>query len=372
MMVIGVDASRAVTQQRTGTEAYATFLIRSLIPHALQKGHSLRLYFNQPPPPNLLPNHLLIDQVEQIVIPFPRLWTHGRLGHHLYKNPPDLFFTPAHVIPLLYTGTSVATIHDLGYHHFPEAHPRLQRLYLKWSTRHNCRISSKIVADSIATKNDIVEFYNISPENIEVIYPGIDPELKPIEDRETITAVLQKFNITLPFFLYVGTLQPRKNLIRLVDAFVQSGVEAQLVLAGRQGWLAEPLLQHIATLPEKDKKHILLTGYITELEKRALLTKATALLFPSLYEGFGFPVLEAQVCKTAVLTSTSSSLPEVAGKGALLVDPLDSDAIADGIRQLFDDSELRQRLIEKGTLNSKQFRWETAVYELLSLFEQII
>ena len=115
-LTIGIDASRTITGQRTGTEAYATFLLHALIPLATAQNHQIRLYFNQPPPPNLFPQS---PQVEQVVIPFPRLWTHLRLAAELHQNPPDVFFTPAHVIPVSYFGPSVATVHDLGYHHFP-------------------------------------------------------------------------------------------------------------------------------------------------------------------------------------------------------------------------------------------------------------
>jgi hypothetical protein len=162
-MIIGIDASRAVTKQRTGTEACAYFLIQSLIPLAINKGHQLRLYFNQPPPTGLFPQHAL---VEPVVIPFPRLWTHLRLAWELQQRPPDIFFTPAHVIPFTYHGRSVATVHDLGYHHFPEAHPRQQLRYLRWSTRHNGRRSHCVIADSQATKQDLIQFDGIDPIKI--------------------------------------------------------------------------------------------------------------------------------------------------------------------------------------------------------------
>ncbi|MCZ7672878.1 MAG: glycosyltransferase [Chloroflexi bacterium] len=151
-VIIGIDASRAVTAQRTGTEAYAYFLIHALILLAAPRNHTLRLYFNQPPPPGLFPDS---PQVETAVLTQRRLWTHLRLARELHRNPPDVFFTPAHVIPYTYSNPSVATIHDLGYHHFPEAHPRRQLAYLRWSTRHNGRSATRLIADSQATKTDL-------------------------------------------------------------------------------------------------------------------------------------------------------------------------------------------------------------------------
>lgn len=368
-MVIGIDASRAVTTQRTGTEAYAYFLIKALLPLAHKKGHQVRLYFNQSPPHDLFFNSPLDHKIEKIVIPFPRLWTHGRLAIELYQRPPDVFFTPAHVIPYTFNGRSAATVHDLGYHYFPSAHTKSQLRYLKWSTQHNCQQSRRIIADSIATKRDLENFYQVDSNKIEVIYPGIDPTLEPVEDETLIQRTLAKYGISQPYLLYIGTLQPRKNLVRLVQAYASSGVEHQLVLAGRQGWLAQPILDAIAKLPTAVQSKIKLTGYVSEEEKAPLLSRATALLFPSLYEGFGFPVLEAQACETAVLCSNSSSLPEVAGKGALFVEPESVASIGQGIQQLCSSTELRQSLIQKGSVNVKQFSWETAVFQLLSTLE---
>lgn len=154
-MWIGIDASRAATPQRTGTEAYAYFLIQALIPLVPARGHRLTLYFNQPPAPHLFPTG---ESVNLRSLPFPRLWTHLRLAWTLQRRPPDLFFTPAHVIPFTYFGRSAATVHDLGYHHFPQAHPAGQLRYLRWSTRHNGRRAHTILADSQATKTDLHRF----------------------------------------------------------------------------------------------------------------------------------------------------------------------------------------------------------------------
>ncbi|MGD2049534.1 MAG: glycosyltransferase, partial [Chloroflexota bacterium] len=195
-MVIGVDASRAVTKQRTGTEAYAYFLIRELIPLAAEQNCRLRLYFNQAPPPALFPQ---ADHVEQVNIPFPRLWTHVRLGWELARRPPEVFYTPAHVIPYGSRVPSVATIHDLGFHFFPEAHTRSQRMYLRWSTRHNGQQSQRVIVDSQATKKDLIDIYHINPAKIDVIYPGFDPDLCPISDVDRISAVQKKYGLIPPY-----------------------------------------------------------------------------------------------------------------------------------------------------------------------------
>lgn len=366
-LTIGIDASRTITGQRTGTEAYATFLLQALIPLATAKNHKIRLYFNQPPPPELFPQSA---QVEHAVIPFPRLWTHLRLASELHRRPPDVFFTPAHVIPFSYFGPSVATIHDLGYHHFPEAHPGRQLAYLRWSTRHNGRRARRVVADSQATKQDLIQLDGIPADKIDVIYPGVDPALQPVTDEEVVTAVLRKHNITPPYLLYLSTLQPRKNLVRLIQAYAASGLPHQLVLAGKPGWLSQPILEVISNQSSVIREKIMVPGFVNEVDKAVLLSGATAVLYPSLYEGFGFPVLEAQACGTAVLTANSSSLPEVAGDAALLVDPLDTAAITHGMQKLVQNAAYRQELVQRGFENVKRFSWEETAVQLLQTLEK--
>jgi len=375
-VIIGIDASRAVTAQRTGTEAYAYFLIQALIPLAAQHNHQLRLYFNQPPPDDLFPQ---VAHVNRIVIPFSRLWTHVRLAYELQRRPPDVFFTPAHVIPFTYTGPSAATIHDLGYHYFPEAHPRRQLAYLRWSTRHNGRRARHILADSQATKDDLVRLDGLSPDKISVVYPGLDPAMRRVEDEEEITAVLHRYGITPPYLLFLSTLQPRKNLIRLIRAYRAAHLPHQLVLAGKPGWLSQPILAEIAN-GQQPTPHsalrtphsaLLLPGFVADADKAALLSGATAFLYPSLYEGFGFPLLEAQACGTPVLTANSSSLPEIAGDAALLVDPLDEAAMAAAMRQLVEDQSLRQTFIARGLENMRRFTWEETAVRTLHILETI-
>ena len=366
-MLIGIDASRAVTRQRTGTEAYAYFLIRALIARTAGGAYQLRLYFNQPPPADLFP---AAPHVSERTIPFARLWTHLRLAAELAQNPPDVFFTPAHVIPFVYRGASVATVHDLGYHYFPEAHTPGQAAYLKLTTRTNGRLARRIIADSQATKADLQRFYRLDSQKVDVIYPGLDPDLERVSDPRTIAIVLQKYGIKPPYLLSLGTLQPRKNLARLVQAFERSEVPHQLVLGGKPGWQPASLREAVQTLNPAARDRILLPGYVAEEDKAALLSGADALVFPSLYEGFGFPALEAQACGTPVLAANSSSLPEITAAGALLVDPLDVDALANGLYNITADQQLRAQLVEAGYANVRRFSWEKTADAVLQTLEK--
>ena len=283
------------------------------------------------------------------------------------------------MLPATYFGKSIATVHDLAYHHFPEAYTKRQRTYLKWSTRHNAHRSRIVLADSQATKADLTRFYKIDPAKIEVLYPGIDPALQPIDDDAAITAVLHKYNITPPYLLYLGTLQPRKNLVRLIHAHAAANIPHQLVLAGKAGWLSQPIVEAvshqqsaISSQPSavSPQSSVLLPGFIDDTDKAALISGATAVLYPSLYEGFGFPILEAQACGTAVLSANTSSLPEVAGNAALYVDPLDTSSITQGIEQIAQDAQRRDKLVTNGFANVQKFRWKETAVNLLHLLEK--
>lgn len=366
-MLIGIDASRAATARRTGTEAYAWHLVRALIHLTERRSHRLRLYFNQAPAAELFPDR---PHVEHCIIPFPRLWTHLRLASELQRHPPDVFFTPAHVIPITYRGASVATVHDLGYRYFAQAYTWRQRAYLEISTRSNGRIGHKIIADSQATKADLVKFYNLSTQKIEVVYPGADSQLKPVSDPAALAAARIRYGIRSPYLLYIGTLQPRKNLVRLIQAYAGSQVGHQLVLAGNKGWRSQPILDEIERQEPGVRQRIRLTGFVDEIDKPALISGATVLLYPSLYEGFGFPILEGQSCGTPVITSNSSSLPEVAGEAALLIDAEDTGALAKSIRRLVDDETLRRDLRQKGFDNVRRFTWQNAAGQVLDLLER--
>ncbi len=213
-----------------------------------------------------------------------------------------------------------------------------------------------------------------------VVYPGlprgseqltVNSEQLPVTSNQSPVSSPQSPLRETPYFLYVGTLQPRKNLSRLVEAYAQSGVSHHLVLAGRVGWLAEELLATIDRKPAEVRGRIHLPGYVSEEEKTRLLRGATALLYPSLYEGFGFPVLEAQAVGTPVLCANSSSLPEVAGDSALLVNPLQVGEIAAAIQRLSQDTPLCQALSYKGYANVRRFTWENAAAQLLTLITSL-
>ncbi|TET51918.1 MAG: glycosyltransferase family 1 protein [Anaerolineales bacterium] len=361
-MLIGVDASRAVSAAPTGTELYSRRLIEALL--ALEDPRSFRLYLRSAPDPGAFRG------ADLRLIPFPRLWTHARLSWEMARRPPDALFVPAHVLPLVRPRASVATVHDLGYLHFPEAHPWRQRTYLDISTRWNAVTAAHLLADSEATRDDLISHYGVTPGKITVAYPGRDETLAPVGDAALIDAAKARYGIDGDYFLFLGTLQPRKNLARLIAAYASLAADTLLVLAGKQGWFYSDLCSQVRRLGLEGR--VLFPGYIDQADKAALLSGATAFVFPSLYEGFGLPVVEAQACGCPVITSVTSSLGEVAGDGALLVDPSDEDAIAAAMRRVVRDSDLRQALAERGEANSRRFSWEGCAKAALGVIRQVV
>jgi glycosyltransferase involved in cell wall biosynthesis len=386
---IGIDISRIAVAARTGTEHYTYELLAALARR--DRYNQYLLYCNRPPAalPPLGPNFALRR------IPFPRLWTHARLSAEVVARPPDLLFIPAHVVPLgvpLRGLCTVVTVHDLGYLHVPDAHTRAQRLYLRLSTAWSARVAWRVIAISAATRDDLARFAGVPIEKVAVVHHGVAPRFRPVERPETVAAVLRRYGVVAdlqnrrtaeppnrgagmegipPYFLYVGTVQPRKNLVRLIEAYAslvhlqRPSPIPQLAIAGKRGWLTEAIERRTSELGVADQ--VRFTGYVADDDLPALLSGALAFVFPSLYEGFGMPVLEAMACGTPVLTSTTSALPEVAGDAALLVDPDSTAAIAAGLAQLTGDPALRDDLSARGRARAATFTWDSCADRTLAV-----
>ena len=367
MLRIGIDASRATVARRTGTESYARRLIQALLEAGGPRGHTFTLYFRDAPPRGLfsVPDGAAAT-VSNRVIPFPRLWTHVRLSAELMlarrAQRAQVLFVPAHVLPVAHPLPTVVTVHDLGYRYFPEAHPWRQRLYLEWSTRFSARQATRVLADSAATKRDLVRFCGVPEGKVAVVYPGYDDALARVDPA----AVRARYRLPDNYFLHVGTLQPRKNLQRLMEAVSLLPAPVCLVLAGRPGWLSAPIVARARELADR----VRLLEYVPDEDLAGLYSGAQALVFPSLFEGFGFPVLEAMACGTPVICSNTSSLPEVAGEAALLADPLDARALLAAMRRVQAEPALRAALAEQGLARVRQFSWRRAAQETLTVLEE--
>ena len=375
---IGIDASRSLRTEPTGTEFYS----RQIIGHMLaapSDRFAFRLYTPEEPTAAAMrgdapPPH---DQraVTVRTLPGKRLWTHRTLAWEISRRPPHLLFVPAHVVPLLPPALlppTVVTLHDIGYRYFPRTHTALQRLYLELSTRWSAAAAQQIIAVSRQTANDLQRFYGVPAAKIRVIHEAPIPRT-PVQRAAAKGQDAAPLSVyQRPFALYVGTIQPRKNLLRLIDAFARLTQQHQigwdLVLVGRRGWHSQEYERHVAARGLSGRVHF--PGYLPDAAVAALMEKALFFAFPSLFEGFGLPVLEAQTTGVAVMCAKNSALPEIAGDAALLVDPENVDEIAAAMLRLSQDEALRQELIAKGYENVKRFSWEKAARETLAVLEE--
>jgi len=364
-VLVGVDASRAVGRRRTGTETYSYHLIRNLL--SLGSPHRYVVYFNTPPAPGDFAG--LAADIRSM--PFPRLWTHLRLSIEMVRQPPDVLFVPAHVLPAIHPRRTVVTVHDLGHLRWPETHALARRLYLDLSTRRDVSAATFVVAVSGATRDDLIRYYGVPAAKIRVVHHACGPEFRPQSERE-VAGAREKYGIDGDYVITVGTVQPRKNLARLIEAFgsarASAGSRATLVVAGGPGWRAEEAYRAAEPLGGA----VRFLGYVPHDDLPPLLGGAGALAFPSLHEGFGLPALEAMACGTPVVASNTSSLPEVVGDAALLVDPTDVDSIAQALARTLGDSDLRARLRERGLERARLFSWRRCAEETLRVLEEAV
>ena len=282
----------------------------------------------------------------------------------------DLVHAPAFVGPLIAPCPVVVTIHDLSFIRFPRLFRPANRLYLRTFTRLSARRARRFIAVSAHAAEETHRLLDVPRERIDVVYHGVEPRFYPYPPEE-VEAFRKRKGLPKSFVLFVGTLEPRKNLERLVRAFARAKVqEAKLVLVGGKGWLYDRLFEAVTELGLQDD--VIFAGYVAGDELPLWYNAAVMVAYPSIYEGFGLPVLEAQACGIPVLTSTASSLPEAAGQAGLLVDPEDVDAIADGLCRLLEDDALRDELRAKGLAHAKGFTWESTVEETVSVYHRAL
>jgi glycosyltransferase involved in cell wall biosynthesis len=268
---------------------------------------------------------------------------------------------------------TVLTVHDLLFHRLPEHHKVLNRWYLNWTMPLYCRRADHIIAVSHTTRRDLIDLYRIPPDKITVIYEAADPKFRP-QSQEVIEAVRARHNLPERFLFYVGTIEPRKNLTRLLHAWeplYQAGDAPPLVIGGKRGWLADEFFAALEASPCRE--NVTLTGYVPDADLPGLYGAATAFTFPSVYEGFGLPPLEAMACGTPVACSNTPSIAEVVGDAALLFDPEDIGAMRDVLRRILGPhhDDLRADLRARGLQRAAQFSWEQTARETLAVYGEL-
>ena len=272
----------------------------------------------------------------------------------------DVFHGVLNVAPTLCPVPSVVTIHDLAFLSFPQTFRRINRTYLSWATRVSARRAARILAVSEATKSEIVRLLGIAPEKIVVTYDACDARFAP-PDAAQLAAFRRRAGLPERFILFLGTLEPRKNLPTLIEAYarIAAATDAPLLIGGGKGWLYDEIFARAEALNLRER--VRFVGYIDAADQVLWYAAATVFAFPSLYEGFGMPPLEAMACGTPVVASNTSSLPEVIGDAGLTVDPRDPDALGAALLRLLNDRELRAELRQRGLRQAARFSWrETA------------
>jgi glycosyltransferase involved in cell wall biosynthesis len=288
-------------------------------------------------------------------------------------HPVDVLLITASALPLWHPRKSLATVHDVAWKIYPDAFTTFMRNYLEWSARHAVRRAAKVLAVSESSKNDLIKFYHAPADKIAVTYLGLDSTFHPMNENQ-VQPVLDKYGLVYQkYILFVGTIQPRKNIVRLVEAFQkikkENHIEEKLVIAGGRGWLWEPILKKVKTAGLDGSVKYL--DYIENRDLPALYAGAKLLTLPALYEGFGLPPLEAMASGVPVVVSNISSLPEIAGDAGVFVDPKSVDSIAQGLLKVLTDKNLREQMIVKGLERAKQFTWENTVRKTLEIFQNL-
>ena len=352
--MIFIDASRySNTSQRTGVENYSFFLINELA--------------------RLAPNEITLISprkiglpVPQIIIPFRRLWTQIRLSLTIIKNKKiDNIFIPSHVMPVIYPENTTITIHDIAFKRFPESYGRLSRWYLNWGTKFAVKHAKTIIVPSSTTKDDLIKYYKADHNKIHVIPLGYKSMKRT--DEKFRSSRLKYYNLeSKKYLLFVGRIETKKNVQTLVKAFQLVSKEfsdIKLVLAGKTGVGGDKILK------SSDNKNIIVTGYITDADKEALLKNCLCFIFPSLFEGFGLPLLEAMDAYVPIIASKIPTSYEIAKQNALFFKPFDVDALAHFMKMVIADENLRKKMTAYHAETLKKYSWKNCAKETLSLLK---
>lgn len=392
-MNIAIDG-RTIVHNKTGVGAYAERLVRALL--QLDTINNYFLYLVEPNDRIDAPN------LQKILIPgYERMFRNRYFENFMVPKDVrrydfDIFFDPAYALPLFprfgkilsyiplpkvleYFFNSnrkvkyVATIHDVISFIFPQYFTTKMRLWVRyfvWNAQH---VADRVIADSECTRDDLSKLYPKLSDRITVIYPEVDERMRQVKDASILSKIRSKYSLPEKFILYVGTIEPRKNVESISGAYalLPSALREQyhLVLGGSIGWYAKKILAEISSHNLKEKTHFI--GYVDDEDLPGLYSLASVFVFPSFYEGFGYPPLEAMACGTPVISSNRSSLPEVVGDAAILVNPTDVAEISTAIDKVLTDPLLAAELREKGLKRTKMFGWKKCAEETLRVFEKM-
>ena len=372
-MHIGIDA-HAIGAQQGGNETYIRGVIRALA--ELDDRNRFTIYLAEAGVAEQWREGFARQHpnfaIRLLPKPTPLVRVPVFLAYELWKRPVDVLHVQ-YTAPPFCRVPVVATIHDLAFEHMPETFTRRGSFQLKLTVRRTAQRAARIATVSEYSRQDLIRTYHLPPEKVVVTYNGVESHFTPDALPNEAEDVRNRFGIKRDYLLAVGSLQPRKNLVRLIRAYAKLRSEnesfaPQLVIVGRKLWLADEIFAEVRRQVWSDD--VILTGYVSDDDLPKLYRQATAFVYPSLFEGFGLPPVEAMACGTPVVTSNVSSLPEVTGDAALLVDPLDQASIEAALLKITGDEALRARLREQGIAQAKRFTWREAAEKTLQLYRE--
>lgn len=369
-MRIGIDAHQIGTQL-AGNATYITSLVEALA--EIDRENQYTLYVTEPEIKEQYANRWENFSFRRIIPHNPFIRIPIALNAELRLRPVDILFVQYNAPPFAPCKV-VTAIHDISYEHLPETYRHRERFQMRLTIRHTARKAAHIITCSEYSRQDLIETYQLPPEKITSI-PLAAPEFfKPVTDSEQINRIRRKYDLNGDFILGVGSIQPRKNLVRLIEAYSllvkRNDSIPPLVLVGKKAWLFEESIKTIDVHNVRDR--VKFTGFVPDEDLPALYSMALFFVYPSFFEGFGLPPLEAMQCGAPVISGDRTSLPEVVGEAGLLVNPFDVHEIANGLEKLINDEKLRGDLSRKGLEQAKKFSWKRTARQTLDIFERIL
>jgi glycosyltransferase involved in cell wall biosynthesis len=370
-MRIAIDI-RPLTVPRTGTGTYAFNLIREIAKIDKENEYWLCAHRDIAEGCGEIGNSNFHLQINHYSLGF--LWQQLYLPSLLRRLKIDLFHSTLLTLPFSVPCPSVVTIHDLVFKMFPEKHTFANRTITNFSVANSVKISQRVIADSENTKKDLIKSLSVEEGKIKVTLLAAEGIYRPCEDFPSLNKIRTKYSKGEKFLLSVGTLEPRKNLLRLIQAYRGFRTRApnppKLLIVGRKGWGYREIVRVVSELGLE--REIIFSGYLPSEEMPLIYNACEFLIYPSLYEGFGLPPLEAMACGKAVISSGSSSLPEVVGEAGILVDPCSVKEMEEAVMRLWKDENLRKELGLKGLERAKLFSWEKMARQTLKIYEEVI
>ena len=298
------------------------------------------------------------------------LWEQLAWPLSIWRRRLDLVHSLAFVTPYANTTPSVVTVYDLSFIHYPEQFPRLRQAYLAGQTRRSCRSARRVVTISESGRQDVHQLFGVPLQRIDVVSPGVDQVYCPGPVNEA-AAFRERKKLPEQYVLHVGTLQPRKNIPLLIEAYADlQRADVTLVLAGGKGWFYDEIYDRVRVLGLEER--VIFPGYVPDTELPLWYNAAAVLVFPSHYEGFGMPILEAMACGTPVVAARTSAIPEVTGDAALLFDPLDKAALSERLATVLDEPEQAATMRERGLSQALGFSWQRAALEMLEVYRKAL